>query len=191
VNKYKKGSEMLLDFLSPNAIDAVGIFSDHWKLEQERDEFFSSIKQHMQRHKAICSRKHLEIADSSFMDYGILWKRIQRHGKQKTVKIYPQTLRQKVITDTHGDIIIGHESTNKTKEKIISSYWWPGMDTEIDIHIKSCEKCQRTRKDKRGSTTLASPLPQCSEPNQRIHMDLLGLFKKIPSGKKFIFCITD
>ena len=71
----------------------------------------------------------------------------------------------------------GHESKNKTKERIISSYWWPGMDTEIDMHIKSCDKCQRTRKKKRGSTTFASPLPQCSEPNQRIHIDLFAPLK--------------
>ena len=100
-------------------------------------------------------------------------------------------LRSKIIADTHGDVMTGHESKNKTKERIISSYWWPGMDTEIDMHIKSCDKCQRTRKDKRGSTTFASPLPQCSEPNQRVHMDLFGPRKTMPSGKKFILCVTD
>jgi hypothetical protein len=34
VIKYKKGSEMLADFLSRNINDAVGIFSDEWKLKQ-------------------------------------------------------------------------------------------------------------------------------------------------------------
>jgi hypothetical protein len=81
--KYKKGSEMLADFLCQNAIDAVGIFSHQWKLEQERNEFCSSIKQHMHRYKTMCSCKHLEIANSCFMDDGILWRKIQRHGKQK------------------------------------------------------------------------------------------------------------
>jgi hypothetical protein len=88
------------------------------------------------------------------MDNGILRKRLLRHGKQKTVIVVPQTLRQKVISDTHGDIVTGHESTNKTKERIISSYWWKNMDTEISLHIKSCDKCQRARKKKRSSTTL-------------------------------------
>ncbi len=105
---YKKGSETPADSLSRNAIDTVGIFSDHWKLEKEQDEFCSFIKQHTHRHKAICSCKHLEIADSCFTDNGILWRGIQRHGKQKTVIIVPQTLRQKVIKDTHGDIMMCH-----------------------------------------------------------------------------------
>jgi hypothetical protein len=64
------------------------------------------------------------------------------------------------------------------------------MDTENEIHIKSYDKCQRTRKDKRGSTKWASPLPQCSEPNMRAHIDLFGPLKTMPFGKKFIICMT-
>jgi hypothetical protein len=41
----------------------------------------------------------------------------------------------------------GHESTNKTKERIISSYKWPGMDTEIDIHITPSAKEQEKTKE--------------------------------------------
>jgi hypothetical protein len=52
VIKYKKGTT---DFLSRNAIDAMGIFSDQWKLVQEQDEFCNSIKQHMHKHKTNCS----------------------------------------------------------------------------------------------------------------------------------------
>jgi hypothetical protein len=133
----------------------------------------------------------LEIAYSCFTDGGILWKRITRNGKQKTVIDTPKSMRYKIILDMHSDVMIGHENKNKTKERLISSYWWPGMDTEIDIHIKSCDKSQKTTKEKRGSIMFGSTLPQCSEPNQRIQMDLLGPLKTMPSGKKFILCVTD
>ena len=39
VINYKKGSEITADFLSRNVVDAVGIFSDNWKLEQEQVNF--------------------------------------------------------------------------------------------------------------------------------------------------------
>ncbi len=77
----------------------------------------------------------------------------------------------KIIMDSYIDVNTGHESKNKAKERIISTYWWQGMDAKIEIHIKICDKCGRTRKGKRGSTTFASPLLQCSEPNQKISMD--------------------
>jgi hypothetical protein len=60
--------------------------------------------------------------------HGILWRRRIQHGKQKTVFIVPKTLRPKIIAVTHGDIMTGHECKNKTKERIISSYWWPGTN---------------------------------------------------------------
>jgi hypothetical protein len=55
--------------------------------------------------------------------------------------------------------------------------------------MKSCEKCKRTRKDKRGNTTHASFQPQCS--NKRVHIDFFGPLKTMPTGKKFMMCMTD
>jgi transposase InsO family protein len=40
-------------------------------------------------------------------------------------------------------------------------------------------------------TELLSPLPQCTEPNQRVHADLFGPLKTSDGDKKFILCITD
>jgi transcription termination factor Rho len=85
-------------------------------------------QKHMHSHKQTCSCKLLKIADSCFTDGGILWKRITWHGKQKTVIVTPKSIRSKIISDLHGDVITGHVSKKKTKERIISSYWWPGMD---------------------------------------------------------------
>ena len=188
--KYKKGSEMPADFLSRNAIDAVSPFDDNWKTAQEEDDYCELIKQHMTQ-KSTCKCQKLEIAKTCFMDQGLLWRRTLRHGKQRTVLIVPKSLREKVISNTHADIMTGHESSSKTKERILTSYWWPGMEGQIETHIKSCDKCQKTSKEKRGSTTFITPLPQCNEPNQRVHMDLFGPLKTTSSGKKYILCITD
>jgi hypothetical protein len=38
---------------------------------------------------------------------------------------------------------------------------------------------------------LLSHLPQCTEPNQWVHMDLFGPLKTSDGDKKFILCITD
>jgi hypothetical protein len=41
------------------------------------------------------------------------------------------------------------------------------------------------------SPELLSPLPQCTEPSQRVHADLFGPLKTADGDKKFILCITD
>jgi hypothetical protein len=65
------------------------------------------------------------------------------------------------------------------------------MDQDINNFLAKCEKCQKTKKYKHETKNELTPLPQCSEPNQRVHMDMFGPLKTSESGKKYIMCITD
>ncbi len=67
------------------------------------------------------------------------------------------------------------------------------MNTEIEFHsraVKTVKEQERTN-EKVQLLHFANPLPQCSESNQRIHMDLFRPLKKMPPGKKFILCAAD
>jgi IS30 family transposase len=64
------------------------------------------------------------------------------------------------------------------------------MDKDIIEHLKTCDKCQVTKTSK-VIPELLSPLPQCTEPNQRIHANLFGPLKTTSGDKKFILCLTD
>jgi hypothetical protein len=50
------------------------------------------------------------------------------------------------------------------------------MEKDISEHLSSCNKCQVTKVCKMAPELL-SPLPQCTEPNQRVHADLFGPLK--------------
>ena len=65
------------------------------------------------------------------------------------------------------------------------------MDMDIMDHLQKCHQCQVRRTDHPAPPTLLSPLPQCTEPNQRIHADLFGPLKTSENSKKYILCITD
>jgi transposase InsO family protein len=64
------------------------------------------------------------------------------------------------------------------------------MEKDISEHLQCCDKCQITKVGKMVPELL-SPLPQCTEPNQRIHADLFGPLKTNDGDKKFILCVTD
>ena len=130
-------------------------------------------------------------AENCFIENDILWKRVDRNGTQTTVIVVPASIVKQLMSEVHGNIMYGHEGQYKTKERIIQSYWWPGMDNSINRHLKSCDRFQKTKKEKRQTTNFVSPLPQCTMPSQRIHMDLFGPLKTSGSGKKYIMCITD
>ena len=65
------------------------------------------------------------------------------------------------------------------------------MDQDIQTHLKTCQKCQLKRTRDQTKPALLSPLPQCTQPNQRINADLFGFLVVSGRGKKYILCITD
>jgi hypothetical protein len=50
---------------------------------------------------------------------------------------------------------------------------------------------KRQDKPKKKSSTFASLLPQCSEPNQKINMNLFGPLKTMPLGKMLILYVMN
>ena len=65
------------------------------------------------------------------------------------------------------------------------------MDQDIQTHLKTCQKCQLRRTRDQTKPAILSPLPQCTQTNQRIHADLFGFLFVSGRGKKYILCITD
>jgi hypothetical protein len=64
------------------------------------------------------------------------------------------------------------------------------MEKDIIEHLKTCDKCQITKVGETAPEFL-SPLPQCTELNQRVHADLFGPLKTTSGDKKIILCLTD
>jgi hypothetical protein len=126
-------------------------------------------------------------ANDCFIEDDIVWRRIKQQFEPSRIVIFlPASL-----VDAHGNELVGHDSIYKTKERLFQCYYWPGMDTDIAAHLKTCHRCQLRRTDNRPPPTLLSSLPQPTEPNHRVHADLFGPLKTFDSGKKFILCITD
>jgi Integrase zinc binding domain/Integrase core domain len=133
-----------------------------------------------------------KIAKECFIENDILWRRLKRDDyPPRTVLVVPLSLTEQLVREAHGSLLTGHNGITKTKERLLESYYWPSMEHEITAHIKSCENCQSHRKDDRPKPNFLSPLPQCSAPNQRVHMDLFGPLKTSESGKKYVMCCTD
>jgi hypothetical protein len=187
---------MPANYLSRNVVEAIDMSNEDLVELQNQDKFCVSLKHLLKKMPLEKEYSKLvpqmtELSHSCFIEEGFLWKRITRHHGQHTVIVVPKTLSERILSEVHGNVLYGHEGQYKTKERIIQSYWWPGMEGQINKHLKECDKCQRTKKDKWPTTNFSSPLPQCAMPNQRVHMDLFAPLKTSGSGKKYIMCITD
>ena len=128
----------------------------------------------------------------SFVEDGLLWRRLRRPGEADRVVLYaPPDFRTDILEQAHGTALAGHDGQLKTKERIMQSYFWPGLDGDVQQHVRSCHKCQLRRTDHPQPPPLLSPLPIVSEPNVRVHADLFGPLKTSSKGKSYLLCMTD
>ena len=100
-------------------------------------------------------------------------------------------MRTDILKEAHGTVMSGHNGQLKTKERILQMFYWPGMDADIQHHLRSCHRCQVRRTDDHPPPVLLTSLPQTTEPNQRIHADLFGPLFTSGRNKKYVLCMTD
>ena len=191
---YKKGSEMPADFLSRNAVDAIDFDMPSLAKFQDDDVILKQLKNYLLQKQLPFdpSTRNLifQLSLQSFIEDGVLWTRLKHTPEKRVVILAPAAIVQDILKDAHGHILAGHDGMLKTKERILQSYYWPGMDNDILTHIQKCHECQ-IRKPNRAAPPLMSPLPQCTAPNQRIHADCFGPLLVTGKSKKIILCITD
>ena len=128
-----------------------------------------------------------------FMEHGILWFRSERkdnHGRSLVLLVVPQALRKDILKAAHDHQLAGHGGTFKTTERILQSYFWPGVHQDITNYVLKCPQCQKA--DKKPQLTRA-PLKKFEQevvPNQRVHADLFGPLHS-SEGYKYILVVTD
>ena len=193
---YKKGAEMPADYLSRNAVDAIQLDSLNLSNMQKQDTLILAIREFLFNRNLPDDTKLVKLvklfAEDCFISEDLLWRRIIRGNDLPRVVLFtPSQITNELIAQAHGQLLTGHDGVFKTKERLLESYYWPGMDKQILEFIKHCHKCQTTKKYHPLGKEPIQPLPQCSQLNQRIHADLFGPLKTSEKGKKYILCITD
>ena len=193
---YKKGSEMPADFLSRNVVAAISWDNKQMSEAQDRDPVIAALKRFLLNRELPADAALQQVikfyASECFVEDGLIWRRIKRANEPDRVVIFlPRQMIPDILAEAHGSILAGHDGVFKTKERLLTCYYWPKMDQDISDHIKACHKCQVRRKTEVPPPPLLSPLPQCSEPGQRVHADLFGPLKTSGNNKKYILCMTD
>ena len=94
--------------------------------------------------------------------------------------VVPKVLRDKVVRLAHE----GHQGIVKTKYRLRSKVWWPGMDKDVEKVCKACHGCQVT-----SSYDPPDPMSRVlppSAPWQDCSADLLG---PLPTGESILVVV--
>ena len=95
-----------------------------------------------------------------------------------------------IIAESHGSLLGGHDAIEKTAQRILQNYWFPGLFSETAFFIENCSICQRNKKKSEKSNTFLKPLPQAEQVFQRVHLDLFGPLKT-SEGKSYVVTMVD
>jgi len=108
-------------------------------------------------------------------------------GRTKKQLAIPETLRQRVMTNAHAGVMSGHLGIHRTQERIIASFWWPGMSGDITRFCHSCDICQKTISKGRVSKLPLGKMPVIEIPFKRVAVDLIGeMFPASSRGHRYI-----
>jgi hypothetical protein len=113
-------------------------------------------------------------------------------GKLFTQLVVPETYRSKVLHLAHESLMSGHLGPKRTVSRVLTAFFWPGVQADGIRHCRSCDICQRTFPKGRVGRVPLGQMPLIETPFERIAVDLIGPLQPISSsGNRYILTVVD
>ncbi|GFO02544.1 gypsy retrotransposon integrase-like protein 1 [Plakobranchus ocellatus] len=92
----------------------------------------------------------------------------------------------------HDSITGAHLGIRITKGKVLSNFYWPGVDGDVTKYCRSCDVCQRTVKKGTVPRVPLEKVPLIDTPFKRVAIDLVGpINPPSEAGHRFILTLVD
>ena len=125
---------------------------------------------------------------------GVLYRVFTPKSGGRPVKqlVVPKEQRNKVLSLAHDGLMSGHRGIKRTEDRVLSNFYWPGVNDDVARYCRSCDVCQKTAK--KGSVPKAplQKMPLISEPFKREAVDLIGpIVPCSERGHRYILTMID
>ncbi|XP_077936125.1 uncharacterized protein LOC144383152 [Gasterosteus aculeatus] len=166
---------------------------EDFPLEQSRDDTLRSAYD-----QVICIDGHLVRPDAaqSFPHFSLIRDRLYRvsretqTGQEITQLLVPKSRREIIFQAAHYNPMAGHMGYEKTLDRIMTRFYWPGIRGDVRRRCASCPECQLVNAPAIPRAPLR-PLPLVEVPFERIGMDLIGPFHWSARGYRFVLVLVD
>ena len=106
--------------------------------------------------------------------------------------VVPQGLRRSVMNTAHDSIMGGHMGIQKTLKKVLSNFYWPGVNGDVTRFCRSCDICQKTVDKGRTTRAPLQKMPLIDQPFKRVAVDLVGpIHPPSEAGHRYILTLVD
>lgn len=128
------------------------------------------------------------------MERKLLYRVFTSKPDEKQVRqlVVPTKYRNDVMKVGHETLFAGHLGSRKSSDRIMSSFYWPGIQADVRRYCRSCDICQRTTSKGRTMKVPLGQMPLIEVPFQRIAVDIVGPIHPITEkGNRYILTIVD
>ena len=104
--------------------------------------------------------------------------------------VVPAVYRPDVVKLAHEGPVGGHLGINKTCDKIMRHFFWPGIRKDVSQFCKTCHTCQMVGKPNQSIPPAPlKPIPAFNEPFSRVIIDCVGPLPKTKTGHQYLLTI--
>lgn len=164
------------------------------KNEQQSDATLKKLHVLAQEGKEIISKNKSVV--KYLQKNGILYRQFKsdkvQNGKDFNQLVVPVKYRDIVLKLAHESVLAGHMSTARTVSRVLSEFYWPGVQSDTKRYCRSCDICQRTVPKGRIGKVPLGKMPLIDEPFRRVAVDLIGPLSPVTSrGNRYILTLVD
>ena len=124
--------------------------------------------------------------------YRIFEQKRGTHTSETRQIMVPTQYRARVMELAHESIVGGHLSSQKTRDRITSSFHWPGITSDVARFCRSCDICQKTIPKGRITKVPLGSMPAIDTPFHRVAIDLIGPIAPMSErGNRYILTVVD
>lgn len=105
--------------------------------------------------------------------------------------VVPHESRPGILLECHDDPKSAHLGTQKTIDRILTKYYWPGVSVDVKKYVRECKVCQMSKSRNDRPAGLMGNYRPARSPWQMISMDLLGPFPRSRNGHVALLVVSD
>ena len=105
--------------------------------------------------------------------------------------VVPSSLLLQVLQLGHDNPTSGHQSGERTFQRISDYFWWPKMNHDVTEYVKTCKECGARNPQGTNSQAPIFKRPSATEPFVHIETDIKGPVPRSRFGYNSILVIED
>lgn len=182
--RHRKGKFMVVADALSRAVSVEAI--DATSFTKSTDQWYADLKRRVEE----APQRYVQFR----VENDILYKACARNSRQANSNwrvVVPQNFRREVLQDCHDSPLSAHGGFFKTIDRVRRLYYWPKMENEIRLYVKSCEICKASKQAIGCQTAPMGKQSEVEKPWQMIYIDFVGPLPRSRNGYTHLFVAVD